>query len=97
MAGTAGLALLHLFHGDTLGIAVGEKFGVAVIAAVGCSMEVMAEVTNNGAPGVLKSQVCRLVPHVALVAVAAGSKGCLAVMADAAGFALFHLGHGDFA
>ena len=98
MAGATRLALLHLFHGGAaLGIAVGIQLGVAVIAAVGCRVKVMAEVANNGASGVLKGQVYRLVTYMALVAVTAGSKGGLAVVADAAGLALFHLGHGDLA
>lgn len=95
VARTAGLALLHLFHGGTLGITVREYLGVAVIASVGCCVEIVAEIANYGAPAVLEGEVCRLVAYMALITVSAGCKGVFPIMTNAAGLAFLHLGHGD--
>ena len=69
MTGATGLTFGHICHGHTLASTVGEGLGVAIRTFVGCSVEVMAEVTNHGATAVFKGQVGRFVASVALVAI----------------------------
>lgn len=69
MAGATGFAFGHICHGHPLATTVGEGLGVAVRALVRCSMEVMTEVTNNGATAVFEGQIGRLVANVALVTI----------------------------
>lgn len=54
MAGSTGFAFGHICHGHSFASTVGEGLGVAIRAFVGCSVEVMAEVTNHGATAVFK-------------------------------------------
>lgn len=69
MAATAGLALFHILHGYRFSAAIGEGFGVAVTALVDLGVEIMAEVTNDSATGILECQVGWFVADVAFVAV----------------------------
>lgn len=93
VAGAAGLALVHVSHGglECAGL-VGEDLGVAVGTLVHAEMEVVAEVCLAGIG--LEQDVGRLVAFVALVALTLDGEGIRAVVAAAAGFPFFHLGHG---
>lgn len=97
VAGSTGLALGHVCHGLPLTASVGVQLGVAVITLIGGGMEVVVEVADQGSPAVFEGQVGRLVADVTFVTVTACSKGGLAVVAGAAGFTFFHLGHGGLA
>ena len=97
MAGTTGFALGHVGHGQAFTAAIGKELGVTVLALEGCRMEVMAEIADHGPTAVFEGQVGRLVALMTLVAVSAGSKGGLAVMAGTTGLAFFHLCHGGLA
>ena len=84
VAGTTGLALLHLFHGYTLATAIGERLGMAIRALVSCGVEVMTEIADDCATAVFVGQVGRFVTDMAFVAVAAGGECGLAIVTAAA-------------
>jgi len=69
MAGATGFPFAHIGHGHPLTATIGEGLGVAIRAFVGCSVEIMAEVTNHGATAVFKGQVSWLVANVTLVTI----------------------------
>lgn len=93
MAGAARFALVHIAHGclECTGLER-EGLGVTVGALVHAEMEFMAEVCFTGFG--LEKNVGWFVPLVAFVALAGYRKGVLAVVADAARFALLHACHG---
>jgi len=93
VAGTTGFALGHVSHGHPLAVTVGKYFGVAVVALIGCGVEIMAEVADNGATTVLEGQVGWFVVDMAGTTVCFNGEGDLAVMATAAGLAFFHISH----
>jgi hypothetical protein len=49
VARSAGSAAFHRFHCCPFTISVGEKLGMAVVAAVGSRVKLMAEMADNGA------------------------------------------------
>lgn len=69
MAATAGFALFHILHGYRLAAAIREGFSVAVTTLVDLGVEIVTEVTNDRATGILKCQVGWFVADVAFVAV----------------------------
>lgn len=97
MAGTAGSAFLHAFHGrfERTGF-VREGLGVAVRAFEHAVMDLMAEkcicYTFQ-----FERYFTRLHPLVTAAAVAGNGKRHLAVMTGSAGFPFFHLRHSDIA
>ena len=96
VAASARLALLHVAHAglDDAGF-IRENLGVTVGAFIGLQVELVAEggFATNGLPGYFTW----FHALVALVAVACGSKGILAVVAGAAGCPFDHVIHGRLA
>lgn len=93
VACAAGSARFHLSHGGRgSALLVFEDLGVAIGAFEHPQMESMVE--EGFTEACLPGKLGRLEARVALTAVTSGGKGILAVMAGAAGFTFFHVGHG---
>lgn len=96
MAESARLAVFHVCHAGLYYTRFeGENFGVAIGAFIGLQMELVAE--GGFAARSLPCDFARFHSLVALVTVTSGGEGILAVVADAAGFALDHVSHGCLA
>src|SRR6185369_4300060 len=96
VTGTTGLAAFHVGHAGLQHARFEWEYpGMAISALVTLQVEVVTEV-GLAARG-LEGDLARFQPLVTLVAVAAGGKGILAVVACAAGLALGHVIHGGFA
>ncbi len=94
VAGTAGLALVHLSHGEMFAAGfIGERLGVALLAAEHGSVD---RVSEEGwfNPFHFEGDVFRFHSHMAFATIAGNGKGFCAVMTGAASSALFHLRHG---
>lgn len=95
MTGTTRNASLHLLHGNRLGIAIGINLSVTVRTLINRRVELMAEMADDGTFFVFVNFLCRqLEAGMTLGTVTPYGESSLAVMADAAGFSLLHLGHG---
>jgi len=94
MAGSAGLADIHVCMGHPFAVTVGEQPGVAIAAFVNLCVKVMAEIALQGAFAGFEGHIARFKACMALVAISAGGKGSFAVMAGAAGLTGIHVGHG---
>jgi len=91
VTGAAGHAFLHLLHDDPLVFRGGKvEFDMAIAALIQTSMKFVAEFH---VPRILQLEIH--IPGGMTLRTVIGLKCRFAVMTGAAGFALFHLSHGD--
>jgi len=91
VTGAAGLAFLHLLHGDSFVLRGGKvEFDMAIAAFIQTGMKFVAEFD---VPRILQFEIDILGGMTLRTVVR--FKCRFAVMAGAAGFPLFHLSHGD--
>lgn len=94
MATAAGIPRLHGGHVEMLCSRLErEALCVAVNALVHTEMEFMAEFNLSSI--VLEGYSARLEAFMTTIATAGNCKGVLVIMADAARFPLFHVGHSE--